>query len=341
MTKQLDDLRFFAKYPFTDEARAYLKDSLKLDFENLEDKFVAAAAEKIEKSMKTQTDVNFGERLREIENSKEPYLTTSLISYPISKIIIGINHDNYIKRRYAQAEARSVSHFLQLDDEENVFRAGKQIFDINKIENGIFSVPFNQYLNNVPEGKQNKLVNMEIDNGFIYVDKDVLARMISEYVFNNIISTKHLDKKDVPKMFIFFADELLKKYKRKEYLPSDLGPVDIDGFPPCMKKIVFDLKSERVGHTPRFVIATFFANINMGLDNAVEFFKEQVDFNEKKTRYYLEHAYGKLAGRKRYNAPSCTTMESYGTCYRDDTCKWKHPVAYYRNMKKDFGKGNK
>lgn len=337
MTKQLDDFRFFAKYPFTEEARMYLKDSLKVDFENLEDKFVAAAAEKIEKSIRTQTEVNFGERLKEIENSKEPYLTTTLISYPISKVIVGITHDNYIRRRYAKAEAGSVNYFLQIDNEENIFRVGKQIFDIKKIKDDLYSVPFCQYLNNIPEGKENKLVNMEIDNGFIHINKDVLAKMLSGYVFNSIISTQRLDKKDVPKMFIYFADELLKKYKRKEFLPSDFGPVDIEGFPPCMKKIVFDLKSEsKVGHTPRFVLATFFANVNMGLDNAVEFFKEQVDFNEKKTRYYLEHAYGKRAGRKRYNAPSCTTMESYGVCYRDDSCKWKHPVMYYRNMKKSF-----
>ena len=153
MTKQLDDFRFFAKYPFTEEARMYLKDSLKVDFENLEDKFVAAAAEKIEKSIRTQTEVNFGERLKEIENSKEPYLTTTLISYPISKVIVGITHDNYIRRRYAKAEAGSVNYFLQIDNEENIFRVGKQIFDIKKIKDDLYSVPICQYLKNIHEGK--------------------------------------------------------------------------------------------------------------------------------------------------------------------------------------------
>lgn len=341
MTRQLDDLRFCVKYPFTEEAKEYLKSSLRMDLESVEDRFVEAAVERIEKSMKTQAEVNFGERLKEIENSKEPYLTTSLISYPISKIIAGISHDNYIRRRYARAEAGSVRYFLQLDDEENVFRIGKQIFDVQKTkEDGVYSVPLNQYLNNIPDDKENKLVNMEISDGLVYVDKNVLAKMISKHVFSSIMNVIPLEKKDAPKMFIFFADELLKKYKRREYLPSDLGPVDVGGFPPCMKRIVFDLKSgsSKVGHTPRFVLATFFANVNMGIDNAVEFFREQPDFSEKKTRYYLEHAYGKRGGGKKYNAPSCSKLESYGLCYRDKTCKWKYPITYYRNMKKEIKK---
>ena len=89
-----------------------------------------------------------------------------------------------------------------------------------------------------------------------------------------------------------------------------------------------------MAHQPRFVLATFLSSINMPVDKAVDLFREQPNFNEKKTRYYLEHALGNKGGTK-YSAPACSKIESYGLCYKDATCRWKHPVTYYKK-KKEF-----
>jgi len=102
-----------------------------------------------------------------------------------------------------------------------------------------------------------------------------------------------------------------------------------------MRKIYRDLQSEeKVGHIPRFVFSTFLGGIKMPLDEAVGLFKNQSNFNEKKTRYYLEHSYGLKSNKTRYSVPACSKMESYGVCYKDSTCRWKHPMSYYAKVKK-------
>ncbi|MEM0372872.1 MAG: hypothetical protein QXO69_03500, partial [archaeon] len=156
------------------------------------------------------------------------------------------------------------------------------------------------------------------------------AKLVSKHVFNSIMNAS-VDRKKVPKKFIFFADELSKN--RESFARIDFGPLNPEFFPPCIKSIVADLRSgTKTAHQPRFVLATFFSSINMPVDSAVEYFKEQPNFNEKKTYYYLEHALGKRGGTK-YSMPSCATIESYGLCKRDASCRWKHPLTYYKAMK--------
>jgi len=326
----LEDLRFCAKYPFTKEARDYL-DFLKVNLDSLDDAMIEYGAKRITESLGDSSKYA-REKSEQIKKSKEPYLMNELISYPVSKILVSLSEDRALKKKFAKAESQRIYHFLQFEDEETVYGIAKQFFHIQK-EKDLFLVPFQEYLNNMPEEKEYALVNLEIENGKIRLDKERLAKLVSQYIYQGVISAK-IDKRDIKnKMFLYFVDEIKKD--RRYTIPEDLGKVEFEAFPPCMRKIYHDLQSEeKVGHMPRFVFSAFLASIKMPIEEAIALFKNQSNFNEKKTRYYLEHSYGLKSSKVKYSVPTCSKMDSYGTCYRDDTCRWNHPMTYYAKTKK-------
>jgi DNA primase large subunit len=327
---EIDDLRFCAKYPFTKEAKQYL-DFLKINLDNLDDSALEYGAKRITDSFLDLSRYS-RDKAEQIRLSNEPVLVNEIISYPVSRILAALSENMIIKKKFAKAEAQKAYHFLQFEDIGTIYNIAKELFSIQK-DKTAFLIPFQQYLAYPPEEKEYSLVNLELDNGRVKLDKEKLAKLVSQYVYSNIVSTK-IDKRDIRnKMFMFFADELKKD--KKYVVPEDLGRVEFEAFPPCMKKIYQELQSEdKVGHIPRFVFSTFLGGIKMPIDEAVTLFKNQANFNENKTRYYLEHSYGLKSNRTKYSVPACAKMESYGICYRDETCKWKHPMTYYARIKR-------
>jgi DNA primase large subunit len=101
---------------------------------------------------------------------------------------------------------------------------------------------------------------------------------------------------------------------------------DISCFPPCMLKILEDLKSGvNVPHTARFAITSFLLNVGFDVEEIIAMFSSAPDFNEEMTRYQVEH----IAGSKgtEYDCPACDTMRTYHNCVKD--CKTYHPISFY------------
>ncbi len=97
--------------------------------------------------------------------------------------------------------------------------------------------------------------------------------------------------------------ELSKKAKREsEKFTMDLGEVDLDCLPPCMKEILSELqRGMNIPHTARFAITSFLLNIGMTADEIIALFKSAPDFDEEKTRYQVEHIAGR--GAREPNTP--------------------------------------
>ena len=199
----LEDLRFCAKYPFTKEARDYL-DFLKINLDSLDDAMIEYGAKRITESL-GDFSKHSREKSEQIKTSKEPYLMNELISYPVSKILTALTEDRSLKKKFAKAEAQKAYYFLQLEDEDSLYGIAKQFFHAQR-DKDVFSVPFQEYLNNMPEEKEYALVNLEIENGRIALDKEKLAKLVSQYVLRGIVSAK-IDKRDIKnKMFLYFVD---------------------------------------------------------------------------------------------------------------------------------------
>ncbi len=302
---------FMAKYPFSKETKSYLEKEGR-DFESLHDE-LDYALERAKQSVQ-------GER-----KGKWP-TQTEIYTYPLSKILVSLLNDYYISKKFAKGEAKRVEHLLQGDTEENLEKLAAEFFDFEKNKSE-YLIPVYQYLNYVPNLDEYKLVNKNLSNGKVSINFNEMAILLSQVMYSSIFKMK-ANKKDFPKKFIDMSNEL-KKYKR--YDDDIKGPVNMEAFPPCMRKIYQDLQTQaNVGHTARFVFACFLGNINMSIEEALKTFSKQENFSEPRARYHLEHAFGLKTGTK-YSVPACQKMITYGLCYRDNSCQWPAPILYYKN----------
>ncbi len=325
------ELVFCAKYPYSLKAKELLEsfDISKVTEEQLEE-----AVERINNALRGVNASDFNK----ITSFSETRLKNAVVSFPLAKLIAACSNEFIIMRKLAEAEAYKTYYFLQADfinsdstvsDEKKFMEVVNRFFKVTRKGNR-FGMRFQDFLNNKPDDKNFKLVMQEINNGVVWVDARSLAKIVSEAVKNSVLSFKK--PRQVPEKIIKAVERIEAV---KPVLEADFGSVEEQFFPPCIKSIISELLSGvKVSHYPRFVLATFFANIGMSVDKAVEYFRNQPNFSERKTKYYLEHALGKKGGTK-YSVPSCSKMESYGLCKKDNTCRWKHPISYYKNMKRN------
>jgi DNA primase large subunit len=104
-------------------------------------------------------------------------------------------------------------------------------------------------------------------------------------------------------------------------------------FPPCIEALYQAFSSGRhLSHVGRFALTSFLINIGMPSDKVIELFKGISDFNERLTRYQVEHIAGERGSRTRYMTPKCDTLKTHGVCANPDRlCQQvRHPMAYYR-----------
>jgi DNA primase large subunit len=76
------------------------------------------------------------------------------------------------------------------------------------------------------------------------------------------------------------------------------------------------------------------------VEDVVNFFRSVSDFDERMTRYQVEHIAGVRGSRTKYIPPRCDTLRTHGICHiPDEICKSvRHPLAYYRKKSKTIKK---
>jgi DNA primase large subunit len=70
----------------------------------------------------------------------------------------------------------------------------------------------------------------------------------------------------------------------------------------------------------------------MTVDKLIEMYTSLSDFNQRLTRYQVEHIAGVRGSGVKYTPPSCDTLKTHGLCPGpDEVCaSVKHPLSYYR-----------
>ncbi|MFX0067238.1 MAG: hypothetical protein ACFFC7_34335 [Candidatus Hermodarchaeota archaeon] len=91
-----------------------------------------------------------------------------------------------------------------------------------------------------------------------------------------------------------------------------------------------------ISHVGRFALTSFLVNTGMTVGNVIDLFRSMSDFDERMTRYQVEHIAGVRGSQTRYIPPRCDTLRTHGVCLRpDEICKKvRHPLAYYRRKLK-------
>jgi DNA primase large subunit len=258
-----------------------------------------------------------------------------ILSYPLAKILVSLTKKRNMMENYAKAEAELALKFMRREEGDTVMKLAEEIG--LKVENG--KIHAFAYLKYLPKGNEWKLLKMNLEGGFVRLDEEGLRRVISEKLRQDILSDLPVPLENAPKLFIFFADELSssKEIERTGRVHVDLGPVDVEAFPPCIRNIYAAAKSgESLPHEARFVLATFLSNIGFGTEEIVDLFRTVPNFNERKTRYYIQYIIGKRGSKTKYTAAACAKLETYGLCRgKDRLCKdIKSPLSYYARRKK-------
>lgn len=266
-------------------------------------------------------------------------------SFPIAVMMAAATADSFIKRRYALAEAKRVSNLLGNENKSNIaYIASNFNWKIKPVKDPAFSLTYDftlhytDFLKNatVFHDKKWKLVNRRMLKGEVYLTKSEAARLLEEEVRRYIEGKLDIKVGSLPEAVMNRINRLKQLFIEKrgeiqlEELPKE---VVANAYPPCIKELYDTIASGRnVSHIGRFALTSFLINIGMTTKNVVNLFSSLSDFNERLTRYQVEHIAGERGSRTKYISPRCDTLRTHGVCHSmDDICrKIRHPLAYYR-----------
>jgi len=253
--------------------------------------------------------------------------------------------DSFIKRRYALAEAKRVSNLLGNENKSNItYIANNFNWKIKPVKDPAvsltydFTLHYTDFLKNatVFHDKKWKLVNRRMLKGEVYLTKSEAARLLEEEVRRYIEGKLDIKVGSLPEAVMNRINRLKQLFIEKrgeiqlEELPKE---VIVNAYPPCIKELYDTITSGRnVSHIGRFALTSFLINIGMTTKNVVNLFSSLSDFNERLTRYQVEHIAGERGSRTKYIPPRCDTLRTHGVCHSmDDICRRvRHPLAYYR-----------
>jgi len=335
------DLRDMATYPFLEEAKEYIKEEGP-SFEELIQDRVWGEARKRGKERVLQTLIEGRVHIRDLEGEIEQ--EEELFSYPIARMLVSSVADDYLLRRYTLGEAERVSEELFREEDEKLLSLASELdFDVDKRKDG-FSLHFTDYLESSERlrSAEWKLVNQDLREGRVYLEKRKFVRILKEkvsYVISEGLPAPTSDR--VLEKFDKEIKEIKEKLEdvRTRMEEVDMGEVETELFPPCIKKLLAGQKQgENLSHEGRFALTAFLKKIGLSEDEIIDIFREAPDFDVEMASYQIQHIIGEISGTE-YTPPGCDTMKTNGICYDPDSLceqEWmKHPLSYYSIKKKD------
>jgi DNA primase large subunit len=327
----------YTKYPFLKEAAKYLKlPDLRIeDLANSElQGILNRAEERVEEAILYTRVSRNSQHDEDIE----------ILSFTVAIVLAIATQNSFIQKRYALAEAKQAYEDLKLEPKEKLMKIAKNFgwkLALNS-EQKIpyeFALDFTDYLRNTTHLREKKwkLVNRTLTNGKVYLTGNETARLLAEEVRRYV--EKRTEAKDLPK----FPPKILETTERIKKLSIEkIGKTEMEGlpkvitqtaFPPCIQALYHAFSSGRhLSHVGRFTLTSFLINIGMPSEKVIELFKNISDFNERMTRYQVEHIAGERGSRTHYTTPKCDTLRTHGVCTNpDNLCqRIHHPLGYYR-----------
>ena len=314
-----------AKYPFLQEASAYIQES-KFDFAEFDRPemihIINRAVEKLENELKGKIYSNLDEY--EIE------IMTFLVSLLLIKSI-GLEE---VSKKCSLFEAMRVERFLSTDlsierssqkKKLLVQKIFQDLFDINidvDSTTSICKLSVPDYLLRASKMYEQewKLINRSVKDGYVYLDTDEAVRLIRNELSNLIYTRiKNMKVYEVPILIKSKADELRKKYSGRYVYRNQFKILE---YPPCIKHAMEIInKGENLPHSARFMLATYMLAIGKTEEEVIEIFKNSPDYNEKITRYQVEHLAGKKGSHIKYSVPSCDRLRSEDLCFAVKECE--------------------
>jgi DNA primase large subunit len=337
---QLETVEFtkndLAKYLFLKKTAEHVK-RLGLKVEELANPEMAQILNRAEERVKNAIlyAVSVGEkRANDVE----------IPSFPVAIMLAIATKNSFIKKRYALAEAKQAFSNMKLENREKILAIAAD-FNWDLAANRDFVIPlefalnFTDYLRNTVHLRDEKwkLVNRLMTHGTVYLNQHDVTRLLQEEVQRRI--EKRLETTELPT----FPEKITKIAEQLTELAKErIGAEEMEGFPKVVTQSAFPpcivalyeaaSKGRHLSHIGRFTLTSFLVNIGMPPEKVNELFKSFSDYNERLTRYQVEHIAGERGSRTRYTSPQCATLQTHGVCTNsDDLCRRiRHPLKYYK-----------
>jgi DNA primase large subunit len=249
-----------------------------------------------------------------------------------------------VLKKYALAEARRAEKFLTEDLKRQSEAQRRALFSkifedlfglrIDTADGRLFKVKVSDYLVRSSRFHEQewKMINRLVHGGFVYLDADETVRLVRSELAALISDRVHaMSLPALPQSIKEKADalrsELVPRYEYRTHAVTD--------YPPCVKHALEVMnRGENLPHSARLMLATYMLAIGKPVDEIVEMFKNAPDFNERITRYQVEHLAGSKGNRTKYSVPSCDKLRTQNLCFATQDCAGIiNPVQFGRKKK--------
>jgi len=267
-----------------------------------------------------------------------------IFSFPIAVMLVAATEDSFIKSRYSLAEAKRASTLMSNEDAEklsvvaNNFNWNIRLVNDVNLPHYVFAVSFPVFLKNATGFHDTnwKLVNHLLIDGAVYLTKHEVSRLLEEEVRRYIEEKADTKIKSLPPGIMARVTQLRQlAAERREQIKLEEMPqrVVMEAFPPCIKGVYDRVSAGRpASHIGRFALTSFLLNIGMTEEDVFKFFRSVSDFNERMTRYQVEHIAGTRGSGTKYTPPNCATLRTHGICISPDPeCRGAvNPLVCYK-----------
>jgi DNA primase large subunit len=308
-------LHLFAKYPFLSSTAPLLRT---YRITNLPQEVRARAQERVLEAIER------GEKgvLPKLSN---PWV--ELLSFALSRALVLYVDDDWLRRRWALAEAARVERLLHGESDEVLLHVINDLgLKTKKTEDGKWIMHFSQYLHlsrRLGTEPRWKLVNRLMDKGLVTLTQPEVIRLVREWLYDSFIQTKTLPTNWHPEEAKAIKEALQKRAAKT------VAPAPSKEWAPCM--VALRNRVADASHFGLFALAAYMAQKGYEVREIVDVLRVRSDFDEKIARYQVEHIAGQRGSRIKYRPPSCQSMKTHGLCIEDGKyCPYniKNPIQY-------------
>jgi DNA primase large subunit len=332
-----------AKYPFLKGTAEYLSP---LDLQ-IEDLISPGMSQILDRAMERVTSAIINLTVRPLVSEygnkhtiKDPQ--KEILSFPVALMLVSATENSLIKKRYALAEAKQASSELNTESKDFVYKVSLDFgwkIAFTPFDSAFeFVLHFSDFLQNASHlhDAKWKLINSKLSEGNVYLNKREVVRLLQEEI------KQRIEKRFVTVSVSKYPPEISELADKLKVIASEhVGQTETEfpkvvvqeAFPPCINMLYAAAsKNHHLPHMGRFALTTFLVNIGMSPESVTELFKSFSDYNERLTRYQVEHIAGERGSGTKYTCPQCSILQTHNVCKnRDDLCKRiYHPLKYYK-----------
>jgi DNA primase large subunit len=325
-----------AKYPFLNEAGQYLRES-GFGWEELERPDMSDVIDRAAERVEVEVGGNVYDKLERYE--------IEILTFLVSLIIVKSIGMEPVLRKFSLAEARRAEKFLKEDlkhqNEMQKRSLFTKIFDelfklkIDVAEDSrFFKVRVADYLSRSSHFHEQewKLINRLVHVGYVYLDADETVRLVRHEL--SVLIYEKINAMMLPTMpqTIKTRTEGLRTKLATRY---EYRAAKVTEYPPCVKHALEVMeRGENLSHSARVMLATYMLAIGKPVDEIVMMYENAPDFNEKITRYQVEHLAGIKGSRTKYSVPSCDKLRNENLCFAIPDCNGIiNPIQFGRKRK--------